>query len=390
MMVAPLYKGHRMPDGPGDGHTGLWFDRFFNQYTYGDPNWQIIKADPNHHIPEGKKAWICKVAGLCGDKDQLKSAAQNQEALCRALGGTVENFRTTWHFATGLGNPHPVENGFAWHPTLGVPYLTGAAVKGLVRAWVEVWMEFDGENDGQKKENRLNKLYRWFGSEAHEPAQRADLRKQGFKPPTVEKDIDTEAGSFIFFDAIPIARVELACDVMTPHYGKWYEEGGEIESVKKEPQRVPADWHSPVPIPFLVAKKARLLFGVAPRPKASPEKMATPEELAEVMEALGKALEFLGVGSKTAVGYGRFGVDEEAKLKKLPMKERLRQEVTKLTESQLATMFGKNFKKTHQNRGGEWGLFVGLVREIHGDTIKSWRVSQNKNMKKTYGKLFGQ
>ena len=34
---------------------------------------------------------------------------------------------------TGMGNPHPLESGFTWHPTLGMPYLPGSAV-GLVRA----------------------------------------------------------------------------------------------------------------------------------------------------------------------------------------------------------------------------------------------------------------
>jgi CRISPR-associated protein Cmr6 len=41
-----------------------------------------------------------------------------------------------------------VENGFLWHPTLGVPYLPGAAVKGLVRAYVEHW---DDRLDGGRQ-----------------------------------------------------------------------------------------------------------------------------------------------------------------------------------------------------------------------------------------------
>jgi CRISPR-associated protein Cmr6 len=57
-----------------------------------------------------------------------------------------------------LGNPHPVEKGFLWHPTLGTPSLPGSGVKGLVRAWVEAWMPFDGY------QARLDTFFRYFGS----------------------------------------------------------------------------------------------------------------------------------------------------------------------------------------------------------------------------------
>ena len=30
-----------------------------------------------------------------------------------------------------------MENGFAWHPTLGTPYLPGSSVKGLTKSWAQ-------------------------------------------------------------------------------------------------------------------------------------------------------------------------------------------------------------------------------------------------------------
>lgn len=143
-MGIPLYSRHNAPAAPGNGHKGLWFERFFDQY---DSDWRVIAANPQAHIKEGKKKWIGTVAGRCGDQGVLEGFAVRQARLCGALGGQSRAFLADWHFATGLGNPHPVENGFAWHPTLGVPYLTGAAVKGLVRAWVEGWMEIDGADE---------------------------------------------------------------------------------------------------------------------------------------------------------------------------------------------------------------------------------------------------
>jgi len=267
-MSAPLYRGVNAPAAPARcAHKGLWFERFFNQY------------DGDFAIPsDGKKTWINKVAAQGGDTAQLNKATDRQANLCFALGGQSKVFKTDWHFATGLGNSHPVENGFAWHPTLGVPYLTGAAVKGLVRAWMEEWHDFG--NDDPKKT-----VKDWFGS-AH------------------KADVDTHAGAFIFFDAIPLAPVTLACDVMTPHYGKWYESGGDLKADPTRAEVVPADWHDPVPVPFLVVKRGSFLFSVAPRDTKD------KDEIVAVMVALQNALEWLGAGAKTAAGYGRFDEDE--------------------------------------------------------------------------------
>ena len=83
---------------------------------------------------------------------------------------------------TGLGRSHPVENGFAWHPTLGMPYLPGSSVKGMVRAWAEQ------ETDPRPASEELDRL----------------LGKQN------------SAGSVCFLDALPIKPVKLEADVMTP------------------------------------------------------------------------------------------------------------------------------------------------------------------------------
>ncbi len=388
-----------MPTSPGTGHRGLWFDRFFNQY---DNNWSIIKANPPN-TEEGKKHWINTVVGLCGNNKQLGAACRRQEKLCHQLSGQVLEVKTTWHFTTGLGNPHPVENGFAWHPTLGVPYLSGAAVKGLLRAWVEGgWMDCGEGDEAAKRQARLDEtLYRWFGSEDMEPARRKELRQDGFIPPTQgNTGLDTKAGMFIFFDAIPVSSVELACDVMTPHYGEWYQSGGEINNVGGEPDKVPADWHNPVPVPFLVVKRANFLFCIAPRrmPHDDEGKARVKAELADAVQVLEKALEYLGAGSKTAVGYGRMVVDkaamdkriedtEQARIRELPAEEQMRAEVKRLSGDQVATMFGKNFNRTYDIRKDVWETFITAVRVTHAQTIQSWATSVDKNKRKAFTRL---
>jgi len=254
---AQCYMGKKKV--PDSAHAGLWYDRFFNCYN---KNWTVPKDE------KGKLGWINTVTKeKVGDDGQLKAFCRRQQTLLEASGGQSLVMRTDWHFVTGMGNNHPVENGFAWHHTLGVPYLTGAAVKGMVRAWCEVWEEDDID------------IKEWFG--------------------------DTEqSGELIFFDAVPTVPVKLKADIMTPHYGKWYAEG---ESRPNRSDTVPADWYDPVPVPFLVVDKgASFQFSVAKR-------AGSDIDLCAATKALGDALQWLGAGAKTATGYGRFVENEGEK-----------------------------------------------------------------------------
>ncbi|MFA7240144.1 MAG: type III-B CRISPR module RAMP protein Cmr6 [Sulfuricellaceae bacterium] len=340
----PLYYRDARKARPilGDGHRGLWYERFFDQY---DGQWQVYKEDEKKGFKEGKREWLKTVEGKAGDPTALQAASDRLVTLCRALGGEFAVFAAPWHFATGLGNPHPVENGFLWHPTLGAPYLPGAAVKGLVRAWVEAWMDFADDKD-----ERAATLHRWFGSKDKEPQR------------------DTAAGGFIFFDALPIEPVKLKADIMTPHMAAWYEQGADDPL---NPEVTPADWHNPVPVPFLVADQPKFMFAIAPR--------GGDAELPEVMAALSCALEWLGAGAKTAAGYGRL-VSEE---------ERIETEVKNLTLKQLAEKFGKERNKTKAALGDKWGIYLEKIIGIHGDDIREWRNSPAKsNEYKAYKTVF--
>lgn len=288
-MATPLYANHKAPTrldktANANAHAGLWYERFFNGYAAG------FTALENKD--ESKKNWIHTVCGNVGDRQLLDEAIRRRKALLGALEGIACVFRTRWHFASGLGSPHPVENGFAWHPTLGVPYLGGSAVKGIVRAFVEQW-------DDSPKAVARERLRFWFGSEDKQPE---------------ELEHGTPAGAFIFFDALPIEPPALAADIMTPHMGKWYAEGGEIQHLG-EKDRIPADWHAPVPVPFLVVEKGAFLFGIAPRP-GLPADDATRarNDLPQVFRTLQAALEWIGAGAKTAVGYGRMKGSEPERL----------------------------------------------------------------------------
>jgi len=281
-MNLPLHKDaqkfNNVENCPENAHAGLWYDRFFNCY---DAKWEVLADDEKAKSKvRGKKAW-CNSVGKVGDDGQLKDLSERQQALCKALDGKSVVMATDWHFVTGMGNNHPVENGFAWHPTLGVPYLTGAAVKGMVKAWCESWKGWKPTKQEREENPALEndpRLKEWFG------------------------DAD-QSGELIFFDAVPTAPVKLKADIMTPHYRDWYAKGA--EPPKKDGTNVPADWHDPNPIPFLVVDKgATFQFSFTKR-------MNSDIELGDVRKALTQALEWIGAGAKTAAGYGRFITEEE-------------------------------------------------------------------------------
>lgn len=246
----PLYKIDEPPTYRKDMNTGLWYDKFCNEW----------KRDWSGLGEEGKKNWINTVTkGQIGYAAKLSEVIERRKKLLDSCEGQALNFKTTGPFVTGLGREHPVENGFAWHHTLGTPYLPGSSVKGMVRNWVEQWEDADPEI-----------IKRIFG-------------------PRSRKDGDASVGSVIFMDALPVSPVQLKADVMTPHYGPYYSEGKD-----------PGDWHNPIPIPFLVVDEGQeFLFGIIPRnPRIDDCKIVKKW----LLDALGS----IGAGAKTAVGYGRF------------------------------------------------------------------------------------
>ncbi|MGB7651075.1 MAG: type III-B CRISPR module RAMP protein Cmr6 [Gallionella sp.] len=295
--MLPLYKEAKLAGNlKDDAHRGLWWSRFFNKFGF-----DFSKPDVG-----GKGEFISEICKKdCGDADELTANALRQVSLCTALGGVHSCYQTQGRFVTGMGNDHPTENGFTWHPTLGVPYLPASSVKGLVRGWLEwQWGAEALKKDGDAQKRK--QLLQWFGSEHKDPR---------------EQLAEHQAGWFIFFDALPTAPVTLAADVMTPHYGKWYEQGGD-ETKNTNADSVPADWHSPVPVTFLTVKKATFQFGIAVRAglKAN-DQTAAKTALHEVMAVLQDALEWAGAGAKTATGYGRMEVDEKANKESARLRE---------------------------------------------------------------------
>lgn len=296
-MPLPLYQGLHAPERaePATMHMGLWFERFFSAY----------ETDFSDVDKTARTLWLNEFTygKNLGNSKELQSKAENRQLLATSQNGQTRIYHCEGNFVTGLGNPHPLENGFLWHHTLGLPYLPGSAVKGLVRALVET--AYHGED-------RDAVLKRWFGTVTKEPTE-----------------VPEQSGQFIFLDALPTKPCDVQPEVMTPHMGKWYEKGDKTPLAK---DTQPGDWHSPVPVGYLVARNLSLQFAILPRAHVAHEP-GIQDELANVWEALDKALEWLGAGAKTAIGFGLMQSEEGKKRKLEEEKKRLANEAEKNAEA---------------------------------------------------------
>ena len=247
-------------------HAGLLFDKYCDA-------WRLRETGPIDTNGKHAAAWLSSIFMRCvGDRVELQCHRDRRNELLRALGGLCMTYATDWHLATGLGNAHPIGNGFAWHPTLGVPFLASSAIKGLLKHWLDEWA--DGADP---------RCAQWLGS-------------------------DEAAGTVAVFDALPIGPVQLVPDVMTPHRGKWYVDGGLAHGDQIDGQRVPADWFEPIPVPFLCVKDATYEFMLAPTSRLPTGDHK--EALCQLFEHLDDALRVLGIGAKTDAGYGRMTLVE--------------------------------------------------------------------------------
>ncbi|MGB4911290.1 MAG: type III-B CRISPR module RAMP protein Cmr6 [Candidatus Dechloromonas phosphoritropha] len=193
-------------------------------------------------------------------------------------------------FATGLGNEHPLENGFSFLSPYGLPYLPGSGVKGVIRKAAEELASGEwGESEGWSEE----------------------IIRALFGPPGEDdetRDSNPRQGALRFWDVFPAPEQSakndkplLTVEIMTPHLGKYY-----------QGDATPNTSLTPTPISFLaVATKARFAFYVECNPAfLTPAQQKNWQTL--IQSAFEHAGKWLGFGAKTAVGYGRMTLDERA------------------------------------------------------------------------------
>jgi len=244
-------------------------------------------------------------------KDALDTACRLDKNSCMQNDALVERQRciaaalpecvayaaiATAPFTTGLGNEHPLENGFAFLWPYGLPYLPGSGVKGVLRQAVRELVSG-----------------KWGGSEwSDEPVAEIEVDRRPVSLTAIDVLFGLESsdhqkkhfrGVLSFWDVIPqINGDRLMVEIMTPHQKHYYSDG-----------KPPHDSGEPNPIRFLtVPPGSEFVFHVQcdylRLENIAPELAAGNRWQALLEAAFDHAFDWLGFGAKTAVGYGAMRV----------------------------------------------------------------------------------
>lgn len=245
------------------------------------------------------------------DKATMRALAARQAHAAQSTPHVLTlDALATAPFTTGLGNEHPLENGFAFLNPYGLPYLPGSGVKGVLRrAARELASGEWGESHG------------WDAEEIHllerkgQSAIALSVIDVLFGRETESGDSDHVRGALGFWDAIPqIPGDSLAVDIMTPHQSHYYQQR---QDRKSGDSTSPHDSGAPNPISFLTLPPGtgfafHVACDAAHLQRLAPD-LAHGQRWQTLLTAAFKhAFAWLGFGAKTAVGYGAMQVDQAA------------------------------------------------------------------------------
>jgi CRISPR-associated protein Cmr6 len=225
---------------------------------------------------DGKSSWLREFASNNHiDVQLVENVYKRWQLAITAMQAQRFTATTAWRMVVGLGGETVLETDLALHHLYGIPCIPGSALKGLTRAYVT------GEVEGHKSK---------------------EIEKDD---PVVQRIFGTQkdAGSVIFFDALPInGKISFDLDIMNAHYPKYYGE--------KQP---PANNQDPNPVTFLTVANTTFLFALAPRRRSKEIHPQDIKDTEEAMRWLQAALRDYGVGGKTSAGYGYFTIPQQQK-----------------------------------------------------------------------------
>jgi CRISPR-associated protein Cmr6 len=283
------------------------------------------------------------------DKDAMQSFVARQSCLAATLPADSLlhlDALAVATFTTGLGNEHPLENGFAFLNPYGLPYLPGSGVKGVLRqAARELASGEWGEKHGWSED-------RDFILKAGKTRISLSILDALFGLESGGGDTEHVRGALGFWDVIPqIApedpkkpdRVSLMVEIMTPHQSHYYQQKTDN---KTGGSATPHDSGQPTPISFLtvppdsgfgffVTCDLAHLRRLAPELTETDPASSKPRWQMLMTHAFEHAFQWLGFGGKTAVGYGAM---ESAAMREIRSKDEVvRQEQEKALTKQAKT-----------------------------------------------------
>lgn len=252
--------------------------------------------DRGRSIGKERNFWLQDICrDFVPDNDVITSVHQRWMAMTENSARFTMVTRS--RLIVGLGSKGALEFGITLHPVTGLPYIPGSALKGLCRNYT---LYYIAEQSGISLDPAKVK-------DVSEVAQQLDEQLSGAKDHGMklnhewavfyQKLFGTQsvAGQCVFYDAvvreIPADTPLFAVEVMTPHFRKYYESSG---------KDAPNDADNPNPITYIAVNTGiTFRFAVGLRKNAPPD---TP--LGDARTLLQEALQVMGIGAKTAAGYG--------------------------------------------------------------------------------------
>jgi CRISPR-associated protein Cmr6 len=279
-------------------NMGLILDRYLPLEAIRNGRDDMIFNQNGRPIKTLRADWLQKVTqAVSGERLQPLQQALIERWQLSVQGALIFEMRARTRLIVGLGGKGALEFGITLHHTTGLPIIPGSALKGAARSyalWSIAAEQFANAKpeDWQTKET-LDAFDKQLLTQGQVEHADADYYRRAFGSQEV-------GGACVFHDAL-VSRLQagsiFAVDVMTPHYKDYYTSGG---------TKVPHDGDAPNPVSFLTVKEGTY-FGFAVGLRYGTEDAALMRRAAQW---LALALDELGIGSKTAAGYGAFKLVE--------------------------------------------------------------------------------
>ena len=328
--AAPHYLGNDFSKAAPGHRFSLYLPLWVKGPWTREPDKQ---ANPKDGLPATGKAPALRTVLALGDyfADMNRKLCERQSALAAPL--AAQGQLLTLHaiavapFTTGLGNEHPLENGFAFLNPYGLPYLAGSGVKGVLRQAARELADHQWGDDHGWTIDAITALFGKAGKDG---------------------ETDLQRGALMFWDVIPQVEGDaLQVEVMTPHQSHYYQN-----------RDTPHESGQPNPINFLtVPPGSKFVFHVQcdvpflqRLPQPAPEFARDGRWQQLLTAALSHAFQWLGFGGKTAVGYGAMREDDAARKRRAQQDEARRAQAAEQERQQRLSQMSPEQREAEATR----------------------------------------
>lgn len=237
---------------------------------------------------EQKAAFFQKIKShFSFNDDLLRNYYKRWQAITNSL-PHAQSFTATpeWRMVVGLGRSSILETSMMLDRITGIPLIPGSTLKGLAASYALLCIL-----EKTRRVDEVEKIYEQFLSE------KIDQLPEHFEEFVRIFGHQGTVGKVIFLDAVPTKAPTLKPDMMNNHYPEYYGD--------KSSTQFPTPYQNPVPIYFLtLGKESQFTFAVAGQDN-QPQTQTLVQKAQQWLQA---GLTDLGIGAKTAAGYGYFNI----------------------------------------------------------------------------------